>query len=458
MKILYKAAYAAKLTNERGVSFTMVALMLFVIMGFTALSVELSNIYGVLNELHNAADAGALAGARNLYNDEGTQVNTGANQIAYDAARANNAQSVNGIIAVDVNWAAGQNTGANVDVQRGHWSFATRTFTANDNLSPSDLWNRSTADLDADPTFINAVRVVARRQANRTASFFARIFGINDFELSREAVAYIGFAGSLSPDDAEQPIAICRQSILDGAGNYTCATGRMINSGGGTTHNSGGWTNFSQDPCQTASVPTVRPLVCRDPGSNPDVIQLGEDMGTQGGMQDTVYNDLRDCWLNDEELLHDVRDYPMQPWNLTLPVIDCPSNNPGPCDRVTGAVSVDVVWVKQSGADPHWNDIPVKMNIPNDPTNNWVCSECPSGCNTEAEIDGMTDVQRQTCWQEFATTYNLRTADGTSAGALTASDIQKTIFILPSCDAHEPNGTTGGENYGVLAEIPVLVK
>ncbi len=28
---------------------------------------------------------------------------------------------------------------------------------------------------------------------------------------------------------------------------------------------------------------------------------------------------------------------------------------------------------------------------------------------------------------------------------------------LPSCEAHEPKGQTGGENFGVLAEIPVLV-
>jgi Flp pilus assembly protein TadG len=451
--ILYKAAQAAKLTDQKGLSFTIVALMLFVIMGFTALSVELSNIYGVLNELHNAADAGALAGARFLYNDDGTQVNAGANQIAYDAATANRAQSESGTIAVDVNWASGQNTGANVDVQRGHWSFATRTFTANDTLAPPDLWNRTTAELDADPTFINAVRVVARRQQTPTASFFARIFGINEFILSRQAVAYLGFAGSLTPGEADQPIAICRQSILNEYDEYSCAAGRMINSGGGTTHNSGAWTNFSQDLCQTASVPTVRPLVCS--GGNPDVIELGQPMGDQGGMQDTVYNDLRDCWLNDLLLPHDPRGYPTAPWAMTLPVIECPLPNPGPCDRVTGAVTMDVVWVKQSGADPHWNDIPVQMDAGG---HNWVCSACTSGCSTVEEITGMTDVQRQGCWQEFAATFNLLTPDGTSAGTMTASDIQKTIFILPSCEPHEPSGTTGGENYGVLAKIPVLVK
>ena len=274
------------LNNQRGVALTWVALMLFVLIGVAAFAVDLANIYGVRNELHNAADAGALAGALELYNDFGTQVNIGANQIAYDFAKKNTAQSEDGIISVDVNWSSGENTGGNVDVQRGHWSFATRTFTANNTLAPPDLWNKTTEELDADPTFINAVRVVARRQASPTASFFARIFGFNNFELSKEAVAYIGFAGSLEPEDAEQPIAICKQSLQDDDGSYTCAAGRMINSGSGTTHNSGAWTNFSQEPCTTASVPTGRPLVCGS--GNPGTLDLGEGMGTQGGMQDNV--------------------------------------------------------------------------------------------------------------------------------------------------------------------------
>ncbi len=154
--------------------------------------------------------------------------------------------------------------------------------------------DRSAEELDGDLNFINAVRVVARRQATPAASFFARIFGYPNFELSMEAVAYIGFAGSLRPEDVDQPIAICRQSIEDEDG-YTCATGRMIDSGGGTTSNTAAWSNFSQDPCQTASVPSVRPLVCSD--GNPDPLVFGEGMGTVGGMQDTVYNQLRDCWL-----------------------------------------------------------------------------------------------------------------------------------------------------------------
>ena len=31
------------------------------------------------------------------------------------------------------------------------------------------------------------------------------------------------------------------------------------------------------------------------------------------------------------------------------------------------------------------------------------------------------------------------------------------MYYLPDCTPHEPTGTTGGENFGILAKIPVLV-
>jgi Flp pilus assembly protein TadG len=435
-----KTFHLSKLRDQHGVTIILVAILMFVFLGIVALAIDLSNLYVVRNELQNAADAGALAGARFLYNDDGTAVNPGANQIAYNAATANKALAMTGAIAVDVNWVSGQNTGANVDVQRGHWRFATRTFTANDSLTPVDLWNVSDEQLDSNPDFINAVKVVARRQATPAASFFARIFGYQNFELSAEAVAYIGFAGSLRPEDVDQPIAICKQSITDSDGDYTCSTGRMIDSSGSTTSNTAAWSNFSQ-PCETASASSVRPLVCGS--GNPVKIDFGDGMGTVGGMQSNVYDDLRDCWLN-ADLPKDSRGYPTEPWSLTLPVIDCPTNNPGPCSEVVGTVTLDVLWIKQSSADPDWSDIPLQMET-------WSCTQGTS-------IDSLSDLQRQQCWEEFANAFNLRTADGTSAGDLTPSNLQKTMFFRPSCTYHEPRGLTGGHNFGVLARIPVLVK
>lgn len=182
---------SAKVKDQQGVTVIIVALLIVVFIGFAALAVDIGHLYVVRNEIQNAADAGALAGARRLYNDDGISVNAGANQIAYDAAIANKSEKV----PVDVHWNGG-NTG---DVERGHWSFASRTFTPNDSTSPVDLWDKTVAELDGDPNFINAVRVKTRRQDTPAASFFAGIFGYQNFSLSTDAVAYIGFAGSVEP-------------------------------------------------------------------------------------------------------------------------------------------------------------------------------------------------------------------------------------------------------------------
>jgi Flp pilus assembly protein TadG len=179
------------LRNQRGATAILVGLCLFSLIGFGALAVDIGHLCVARNELQNAADAGALAGARFLYNNDGTAVNPGANQIARDAAMANMSERV----PVEVNWTGG-NAG---DAQRGHWSFATRTFTPNDSLLPTNLWNVSTAELDADTDFINAVRVTARRQAMPIASYLAGIFGHESFEGAADATAYIGFAGTLPP-------------------------------------------------------------------------------------------------------------------------------------------------------------------------------------------------------------------------------------------------------------------
>ena len=73
------------LTNEKGVTIVLVAILMVVLVMFVAIAVDLGHLYVARNELQNAADAGALAGARMLYIDgNATLVNEGANQTAYD--------------------------------------------------------------------------------------------------------------------------------------------------------------------------------------------------------------------------------------------------------------------------------------------------------------------------------------------------------------------------------------
>ncbi|MEJ2513180.1 MAG: pilus assembly protein TadG-related protein, partial [Anaerolineales bacterium] len=77
------------LNNQQGIVAVIVAICLVMLLGFLALSIDTSHLVVARNELQNAADAGALAGAAELYTDDGQSVNTTANQIGFDAAVAN---------------------------------------------------------------------------------------------------------------------------------------------------------------------------------------------------------------------------------------------------------------------------------------------------------------------------------------------------------------------------------
>jgi hypothetical protein len=424
--------------DEGGAVALWVAILLPVLVGFGALAFDIPHFLVVRNEVQNAADAGSLAGARFLYNNDGTAVNPGANLIAYDTATANQSQNQ----AAYVNWTSG-NVG---DVQRGHWSFATRTFTPNDSLEPVDLWNVSSAELDANLNFINAVRVRAHRRSPQAFAILGRIFGVSGFDVSGEAIAYIGFAGSLAKGDVDQPIAICKEAILDFSedpdGEFTCAVGRMINSGENeATNETGGWTSFDQDPdddpCNGGTnSQEVRDLVCNS--GNENEVVLGLPMATNGGEIQSAFNDLIDCWKTETGGI--------KPWNLTLPVIECPGNNVTTCQEVVGAVVINIVWITEAGEDPGYNNAPTQMaGIENGP------GPWPSDDERVAVQDWDTNGEAR--WNSFAEHFKLRDMVENPA-----TYQKKTIYFLPDCTDHELAGNSGGENFGILARIPVLVQ
>jgi hypothetical protein len=423
-KLFYESLFC-----QRGVIAPLMALLILVMLGFVAISVDTSHLVVVRNELKNASDAGALRGARVLYNHDGTVIDPAANQEAYDTAMVNRSDK----LPVDVHWTAG-NSG---DVQRGHWSFATRTFTPNDSLDPVDLWDVTTAELDADIDFINAVRVITRREDTPANSFFATLLGQDSFVLQNQSVAYIGFAGTIDPYGADMPIAICYASLLTVDDEYTCTVGRMINSSGDpATSETGGWTSFYQGPDSDpeaaclggTNANEVKTII--DPpgpencfGENEDPLIFGRDMATMGGEAETALAKLRVCWEEESE-------GKTQPWPLTLPVINCESSNVGPCDELRGVVEINVLWITGPGDDPHYDEAPWEM-----------------GPWSSADPDGVAR------WNSFQAFYNLQNADGSPAPYE-----KKSLYFQPSCTYHEPVGATGGYNYGILARIPKLVQ
>jgi len=408
-----------RMGQEQGVTAVIVALLMVVFVGVAAFAIDIGHLYMVKNELQNAADAGSLAGARYLYEDDGEDVNGSSNQIAYDAAIVNRSEN----IPVEVHWNGG-NTG---DVQRGHWSFATRTFTPSNNDDYVHLWDVSPEELDADPNFVNALWVRTRRQDTPAVSFFARIFGYENFFLSTEAIAYVGFAGTLAPGEVRQPLAMCKESlVIDG--KYSCSEGRMITMGELVAgQETGGWTDFTQDPFSGGPNPTtVASLIALN--RNPDPIILSQPLSVSGGDLPAAFDLLRARWEN----VTDKDD----PWRMALPVIECPGNTMDTSERMVGAVRINIVWITGPNDDPSYSDAPREMEYPHSD------DEWSSGSS-----DG------QVRWDSFVQAFNLRTIGGGFAPYQ-----KKTIYFVPDCHHQEPRGRTGGENFGILAKIPVLVK
>lgn len=477
--------YHTVISNDRGAVAVLVAICLVVLIGFVAFAIDLNHLMTAKNELQNAADAGALAGARTLYNENGASINTDCNQDAYDIATDNNSENA----AVEVNWTGG-NTG---DIQRGHWSFINNDFTANSSDVVVNFWNYTSEELDTNTDFINAVRVVTRRSNTPIISFFARIFDYSEFEMSAEAVAYIGFSGSTSPVDVDQPIAICRQSILGEDDSVACNIGRMINSGiNSSTNNTAGWTNFTQ-PCSTASNNWMSSLICSDYGDNYDLktINFGAGIGSTGGNLSDILRDLQDCWVDSSNNIYDEDGnligtiyldsdddgIPEHPWVLNLLVIDCPGNNVSNCATVMGVVRVEMLWIldnqNTNSLDQVQNglggaeDVPYKMYYDPYTVDNSSNENNPDLCWNANTLDSEFSDEFNTAfsgatynkdnpvhrWWYFVMAFNLKNADGDIAPYQNMA-----MYFTPRCDYGERVGTTQGDNYGILAKIPVLVK
>jgi len=561
MKVFLKSD--SKLNNQKGaVAPLVVIFVLFLVLPLAVLTVDVAHLYVVRNQLQNAADASALAGAAELYDAEADAINADANDIAYQTLIKNFSEGA----PVDVIYTSGLDPNDNNnDIQRGHWAFKTddATYTVaqsyfkpNPSLTALIIAGRSTEDLNHDDNFINAVRVKARPDTFSVVLFFARIFGIESLPIAAESVAYLGFAGSLDPGELDLPIAICEESILNDAGGYDCSIGRMINSGSvAATHNTGGWTDFSQ-PCSGGTNANdlgdiiIDPVTgnCSDAG-NPDWLTLGQSMGATGGQVTTVLSDLIGCWKlasNDIICDHDEDDKPITtsvsidgdsdnlvdtPWEVTVPVILCPGNNIDPCPIFSGTVSLTVVWMNpKSGVDykeapenfyreiptiadsadcdspsfdhgDSWPDdiettsgvsiLDVQISNGGDESLLSIMQDAFSESNEFDQIDNKLEAGYGANWEDlplgdlfyesyvnssdhgrvlnqssdpgkgdegavrwasFVKAFNLKNVDDENAPYQAGG-----IYFLPNCTPSDVAGDTGGENYGIIADRPVLV-
>jgi len=80
MRVLFNISAIFK--SERGVTAVYVALLISVFIGFAALAIDIGYLMVTKNELQNAADSAALAGASNLSSNNYSSISTAANDVA----------------------------------------------------------------------------------------------------------------------------------------------------------------------------------------------------------------------------------------------------------------------------------------------------------------------------------------------------------------------------------------
>jgi hypothetical protein len=149
-----------------------------------------------------------------------------------------------------------------------------------------------------------------------------------------------------------------------------------------------------------------------------------------------------DCWTGIANFNPQKDPPPTQPWKMTLPVVDCPGNNTGNCSTVLGSVTVNVVWITRNDKN-QMNEVPRKMA-------GWP----PVGDPLRDAATGKCNGTGLQCWNSFVGYFQLQ--DVLNGTAATYED--KTMYFLPDCTPHDLVGTTGGQNFGMLAKIPVLVR
>ena len=163
-----------------------VLVALVALLGASALAIDVGLLWAARTQLQNTADAAALAAAANLIDPAAPAVTLSAAETAGVEQAAQNAAVGAASVQLDPD-----------DLSFGRWDVATRQLD-------------TSADL-TDPEQVTGVEAVARLDGSANdpvPSFMARILGRDSFDVTCRATAYLGYAGRVGPGEVDLPIVI----------------------------------------------------------------------------------------------------------------------------------------------------------------------------------------------------------------------------------------------------------
>lgn len=322
--------------DSQGSIAAMTAIMLAVLVGLLAVVTDLGHVHTVQNELRNAADAGALAGARALYPFD---LDAHVEVVPIPDCAAAVTAAANGVRDNLADKSSIAEIGAN-DIQYGIWDVATNTFT------PQGACTQQT----------NAVRVVTRKDStanNPVSMSFGRIFRQN-MEVTAEAIAYISWAGSIQENQCVLPIGIpvcnedpplCPYPVKFTADNSDTATWHTYNIPNASA-------SVLRDILQSCSLPET--LFAYPPKCPPTAIEVnnGQINSVLQAMWD-IFMDVVNTPGHPERttvtITHPVtgQEVTMPAWRRPILKLSC---GEGPCEDAPGSIAdwkaVQQLWLR----------------------------------------------------------------------------------------------------------------
>ena len=312
------------LNNSRGAAAVMVAVTMTVLLAMAAAAIDIGHALVGRNELQDAADAGALAGARalGLLYEGMTPAAMGTYQLSGGDAGA----IVTAVQSTAVlNAAAGVNVTVNAgDVQIGLWDSATRTLTPTVNQP-------------------RAVRVITRRDgaANGPIStFLASVVGITSVNVSTAATAELTAIGSTPPGALDLPVAISELFFSQ----YGCGDSIMLYPSNGNPQSCAGFTTFTQSPSNDVTMRNILNGMIAGTYTTPATTAGVTDLQFTNG---TLSNPTWDALVN----LFNARKDANGVWDALVPVYQGDACNPSGAIPIVGYANIAITNVHgQPGA------------------------------------------------------------------------------------------------------------
>jgi Flp pilus assembly protein TadG len=288
---------------DRGAVIVLVAVILVLLIGITAMAIDLGYRHVVQNELQNVADAAALAATREL----GAIYQT--HPFSEHENFVANSDQVSQIHLAAINTAI-KNQAGKINIV----------------INPADIvigrWNIDDVPHRINPVTLeqpNAVKVTARRDDaanNPISTFFAGIFGISELTVLADATAALTDQSTAEPGELKLPIGISRSWFGEPDDDFC---GKVIKFSPSTDPAAcAGWNTFTDDPANDAKVrkildgTDISPPI--DLNDNPDLFFIN------GNLSENTFEDLMELFQNRGYDVDRIYDPVNSPNNIPKPI------------------------------------------------------------------------------------------------------------------------------------------